>query len=154
KLRLARGEHVVTIGRPGRRREKALLVLRQRPRIRAVRVGDIEVLGSVAVADEGEPLSVGGIARLAVEGHSGRDRLGLAASDRDGVKVPEQLKEDRLAVWGNVERDPRPFVGGKLNCSIGLEREALRLFLRLVLLVLGLRLFLALVLGNLRERLI
>src|SRR5205085_4065902 len=52
-----------------------------------------------------------------VERGAARQRARLAARDRDGVDVAEQVEGERPAVRRDVHRHPRPFVGREGNLA-------------------------------------
>ena len=81
------------------------------------------------VAHECDRLAVGRIPRLSVKRRPGRDRLGIAPFDSDGIQVAEQVEDDGLAVGRNVERDPGSFVGRELDRPVRFERQRRRFFL-------------------------
>ena len=89
--------------------------------IGAIRVRDPDVLGAAAIAHESDVGAVRRIGRLAVKGHAAGDPGGVAARDRDRVQIPQQLKEDRLPIPGDVQGNPGPLVGRELYFAFGLE---------------------------------
>ena len=94
--------------------------------LRAVGVGDPDVLRAVAVAHEDDLRSVGRVARLLIPAHAARDARGFAAGDRDRIQVAEDVEDDRLPIGRDVERDPRRFVGRELERPRGDERKRVR----------------------------
>ena len=141
-------DDVLPIRRPGRRNEFGGLLLAELFGLTVtVRFHDPDVFRAVAVGDEGNPLSVRRVARLAVEGHALGERLGLTALDRKRIEVTEQFEDDGLSVGRNVQREPCAFVGREFDFAVGLERQpflfVLFLFFFLVLIVLPNGVFIA-----------
>ncbi len=121
--RIARHHDVLAVGRPLGGDELRLLRLRERARIAPVRVDDPEVVRSAPIAHEDDLLAVGRPARRDVEAHPTRQARGRAAGDRQRVEVAHEIEHDRAAVGGDVERHPRPLVGGEAHVARGLERQ-------------------------------
>ena len=124
---LARHYQVAPVRRPFGRGVQRCRPLAHLLEPRAVRVRRPYVLGAVAVAQEDDPLAVRRVARLRVERQPRGDPPCLAAADRQGVEVPEQLEHDRSAVGREVEREPGPLVGLEGQGPLGLERQAVAL---------------------------
>ena len=101
-------------------------ILADRARIRAVGVGDPEVLDAGAIAEERDRLAVGRPRRLAFERQPADDARGRAAVDRQRVEIAEHVEDDRPAVGRDVHRRPRHFVGRELDRAGGLEDQFLR----------------------------
>ena len=72
----------------------------------------------------------------------GRDRLGFATTDAHGIKVAQQIEDDRLAVGRNIERDPCSFVSRELDRPVRFQRQGRWLLLGLFFLLLVFRLLL------------
>jgi len=116
-------QYVRTVRGPDRREVAVALRRGEREGVAPVGTGDPEVLGAVAVAHEDDALALRGEARLHVVALAARDARRLAAVDRQRVEVAEELEDDRLAVGGEVERDPGPLVGGEFERAGRDERE-------------------------------
>ena len=91
----------------------------------AVGVGDPQVLDAGAVAEKGDLLAVGRVARLAFERQAADDARGGAAVDRQRVEVAENVEDERAAVRRHVERRPRHFVGRELERFAGRKHQRL-----------------------------
>ena len=68
-----------------------------------------DVVAAAPVADEGDPAAVRAEARHHVPRHPVRQRLRVAAADRQQVEVAQQVEDDPLAVRRHVEADPGAF---------------------------------------------
>ena len=68
-----------------------------------------DVVAAAPVADEGDPAAVRAEARHHVPRHPVRQRLRVAAADRQQVEVAQQVEDDPLAVRRHVEAHPGAF---------------------------------------------
>ena len=121
---LAPREQVFAVGRPVGSADVGVLLLGQRARVRAVGVGEPEVLDPAAVAGEGDRPPVGREARLRVPGRARSQTLRAATRDRQRVEVAQQVEDQRRAVGRHVHRRPGRFAR--------LEGDAARIGARLV----------------------
>ena len=116
--------NVLSVRSPAWRTKKTLLFLAQLFGIGTVRVSDPDVFGPITITQESDAGAVGGIARLAVKGHATGDADGVAFLERDSVQVPQQFKQDRLPIPGDVQGNPGPLIGRELYLAFGLEGQA------------------------------
>jgi uncharacterized protein YoaH (UPF0181 family) len=141
-LRPLGGHHVLAVRRPLRRHVVLPLVVGELARVGAVGIRDPEVLRTVPVAHEHQHRAVGRISRLHVVALTAGDARRLAAAHRQRVQVAQELEHDGFAIGGQVQGDPRAFVGGELKRPGGDQRQPVRLARRpgrAVVLLFGLR---------------
>src|SRR5690242_5231199 len=92
---LALHDDVISVRRPHRTERALRLVRKYRSRILAVRVHQPEIVLSFAVADEGNGLAIGRVARRFVDRDAGvlRQAFGFAARRRHAIDVAEQIED-------------------------------------------------------------
>src|SRR5262249_52505027 len=127
-------ENVLTVRSPVWRSKFRVGILGDLSRLAAVGLHDPDVFAAFAVGKKCDPFAVGRESRLAVEGHSAVDQLGLAAFDGNRVNVADQFQDHGLAVRRDVGRHPGSFIGGELDFALGLELETFLLVLFFILL--------------------
>src|SRR5581483_7953955 len=89
---ISRNDDVLAIGSPCGRDEVAARILAEFLRLASVHVRDPEVIGSVAIAGEGDQLAVGREFRLPIERETRSNRFCLTAFDRYGVEIAQQVE--------------------------------------------------------------
>jgi hypothetical protein len=104
---LARDD-VLAVGTPIGRIDEAEGLLGDLLRIGAVPLHVPDVVAAGAVGGERDPLAVRRVARLHVPGDAAGERLRLAAADRNGVEVAEEIEHDLFPIRADVDAHPRP----------------------------------------------
>ncbi len=102
------GDDVLAVRRPGRAVEQPERLLGDGVDVGAVVVHHPDVVAAPLVAGEGDRLAVRAVARLHLPGDVMGERLGLAAGDRHGVEIAQQIEGDLPAVRADVEAQPGP----------------------------------------------
>src|SRR6185436_12849053 len=124
---------VLAVGGPRRAVDEAIFLFGYLPSILSVRVHHPDVIAAVAIRREGDEFAVRAETRLAFPRDASGEQLGFAASDRHAVDVAQKIKDDRLAVGGNIAAHPGAFVGVELYegrwAVVGFDIPRLVLFL-------------------------
>src|SRR6185295_19246526 len=92
----ARGD-VVAVGGPGRAVQQPEGLLTDLLRVLAVAIRDPDVVAAPLVAGERDPLAVRTVGRLFLPGDVARQRLRLAARERNRIEVAQEVEDDLLA---------------------------------------------------------
>jgi hypothetical protein len=87
KLAFAAYDYILPVGSEHRRGELDLLIVAELLWITAIGAGNPDILRAAAVAHKRDPLAVGRVARLAVEGQARGDLSGLAAGNGQRIEV-------------------------------------------------------------------
>ena len=126
RARADRRHHVVAVRQPLRRLVVVGRRVRHLPGRLRVDVDQPEVLRAVAIRDEDHLRPVRAVARLAVVGHPFGQRRRVAAGERDGVEVAQQVEDDGPAVRADIHRDPCALVRVERQGARRLQREIRR----------------------------
>ena len=89
----------------------------------AIQGQSVDIVAAAPVGDEDDFLPVGTEAWLGIVGEPGGKLGRLAAGDRHGVEVTEQIEDNGLAVGAHVERHPGALGRRELRLPLRFERE-------------------------------
>ena len=131
-------EDVLTIGRPGRAIDQAIVLFGYLPSVFSVRVHYPDVVSAVAIGCESDQLAVRAEARLTLPGNAAGEELGFAATDWHPVDVSQNIEDNLLTIRRDIAAHPGAFVGVELyECGrsvISLDIPGFILFLRILFL--------------------